>query len=148
MSLRRLLPAIIGLVVILGVFAFVLLRLGALSPHLQPTTLTLSDTNAGSSFTIATGSTIQVQLQDQFPVPGSSLVWSLSSSDSSVLAPLPVSSPTPRPALGNVPVTFTFHASAAGTSLLHAHGATSCEAMLKSACPDKDFSITIIVGAS
>lgn len=41
--------------------------------------------------------------------------------------------------------TADFRASAAGQALLDGHGTTSCEAMAKQNCPDRDFKITVVV---
>ena len=42
--------------------------------------------------------------------------------------------------------TADFRAITAGQALLDAKGATTCEAMAKSSCPDQHFTITVVVG--
>jgi hypothetical protein len=42
--------------------------------------------------------------------------------------------------------TADFRAISAGQALLDAKGATTCEAMAKSNCPDQHFTITVVVG--
>jgi hypothetical protein len=101
--------------------------------------------DAGRTVHVHVGDVIEVTLEDQFPVPGSSLVWRVTDSPESVLAPESETVPTPAPAAGDVPYSARFAARAAGEAVLTAHGATSCEAMAKQSCPDREFTITVEV---
>lgn len=101
--------------------------------------------DAGRTVQVHVGDVIEVTLEDQFPVPGSSLVWRVTDTPESVLAPQSETVPTPRPAEGSVTYSARFTARAAGTAVLTAHGATSCEAMAKQSCPDREFTITVEV---
>lgn len=150
--LFRLLAAAFALVIIAVVFFVALGSLPSLSipvfptnPSPSPSPVILTQADASRSISLVSGTHILLQLQDQFPVPGSSLVWVASSSSPAVLALLSQSSPSPAPGLGNAPYIATFVARSPGATTIVAHGATTCEAMAKSACPDRDFTITITV---
>jgi hypothetical protein len=152
-SLFRLLTGALALVVIIAIWFLALHGFSSLNIHLNPfapspTALVLKQTDANHNFSISAGSTVQVQLYDQFPVPGSATIWSVTSSNSSVLSLVSEVVPSPLPAAGPALYSATFMASSPGVSVLNAHGATTCEAMLKTACPDQDFIITILVVAS
>jgi hypothetical protein len=105
----------------------------------------LGQEQAGQTVHARVGDLVRVKLYEQFPVPGSSLVWTVSSSDPSVLAVQSETAPTPRPALGTATYEADFTAAAGGTAVLNAHGATTCEAMAKQSCPDQTFTITVVV---
>lgn len=107
--------------------------------------LGLSD--AGRTVQAHVADAIEVTLEDQFPVPGSSLVWRVTESPASVLTLQSETVPTPRPAEGTVTYSARFAARAAGKAVLTAHGATSCEAMAKQSCPDREFTITVEVSS-
>ncbi len=109
-----------------------------------PNTVELGLNQAGQTVQVRVGDHIRVKLQDEFPVPGSSLVWRVSSS-SGVLALESESGPSPQQGLHAADYTAEFVATSAGQTVLTAHGATSCEAMAKPACPDKEFTITVTV---
>ena len=156
----RLTAAAIGLVAVILLFAFVFWTFHALfasfqdpigtlfptpSPAASPVSLSLTQSDAGRRISVPAGSTLHLALQDQFPFPGSSLVWSANSSDPNVLALTSESMPSPAPGAGDLPYVATFQARSPGTAILKAHGATTCEAMPKPACPDQGFSITITV---
>ena len=113
-----------------------------------PDTITLTQADAGRTVHASIGATVQVVLDEEFPVPGSSLVWSVRSSNASVLSPgTTTGQPSPGPGVKTFTYTADFRASATGQALLLAHGATTCEAMAKSSCPDKDFDVTVTVGS-
>jgi hypothetical protein len=81
------------------------------------------------------------------PGPGSSLVWNVTSSPTTILQPGVV---TRTPQVKNGPgrtdtYTAEFRAISAGQAVLDAKGATTCEAMAKQNCPDHDFTITVVV---
>lgn len=105
----------------------------------------LGPNDAGRTVQVRVGDEINVTLQDQFPVPGSSLVWRVTGSPESVLAPESETVPSPAPAEGDVSYSALFAARAAGTAVLTAHGATTCEAMAKQSCPDREFTIAVTV---
>jgi predicted secreted protein len=112
------------------------------------TTIVLHQTDAGKTFNVRGGDTVKIVLHDNYPVPGSSLVWTVASSPATILQP-GAASRTPK--VKNGPgrtdtYTAEFHAVSAGQAVLEAKGATTCEAMAKSSCPDQHFTITVIVG--
>jgi hypothetical protein len=108
-------------------------------------TIDLGKGQAGQTVRAKVGDTLRVKLDDQFPVPGSSLVWTVRSSDATVLLVQTETVPSPRPGLGSVRYEADFLAAAGGTAVLNARGATTCEAMAKPSCPDQTFTITVIV---
>lgn len=109
-------------------------------------TVVIGEADAGKTVQARVGDTVQVKLQESFPVPGSSLVWDVSSSAPSVLAIGKVTrDPATRPLIGHVDYTADFTAAAAGQAQLIARGSTTCEAMTKQGCPNQDFAVTVIV---
>src|ERR1700694_2403840 len=76
MNPLRLVVAVVALVAVLVVFAFAYSALNGNTQHSN--TLVLNASNSGHTFTIGKDQTVQVQLQDNWPVPGSSLVWRVS----------------------------------------------------------------------
>ena len=113
------------------------------APH---ATLVVGEADAGKTFQATIGETVRVKLRESFPVPGSSLVWDVTSNAPSVLAASKVTrDPVQRPLTGQVSYTADFAAAAGGTAQLIARGSTTCEAMPKQGCPDRDFTITVIV---
>jgi hypothetical protein len=96
---------------------------------------------------VKVGDTVRVTLQDDYPVPGSSLIWNVASSNEAVLTPGVASRSTPVPSGPGNHDTYTgdFSATAPGQAVLDAHGTTTCEAMTKQNCPDRDFKITVVV---
>jgi hypothetical protein len=113
------------------------------------TTVVVGQGDAGRTIEVKVGETVRVSLQDDYPVPGSSTVWNAISSNEEVLAPGTASRSTPTPSgLGrHAAYTADFSARAAGQAILDAHGITSCEAMVKQNCPDRDFKITVVVAS-
>ena len=112
-------------------------------------TIVLKQADAGKTFNIHGGDTIRVVLVDTYPVPGSSLVWTVSASPAGVLkASAQNRSPQVRDAGPGRTDTYMaeFVATSAGQAVLDAQGATTCEAMAKSGCPDQHFTITVVVG--
>lgn len=112
------------------------------------TTIVLHQADAGKTFNVRGGDTVRIVLDDNYPVPGSSLVWTVASSPATVLQP---GATTRSPQVRNGPArtdTYTadFRAVSAGQAVLDAKGATTCEAMAKSSCPDQHFTITVVVG--
>jgi predicted secreted protein len=133
----------------LGVFALAATCACAAPPvPATGTTIVLHETDAGKTFNLHGGDTIRIVLDDSYPVPGSSLVWKVAGSPASVLQPGNVTrSPQVRNGPGRTDTyTAEFRAAAAGQASLDAQGATTCEAMAKSNCPDRHFTITVIVG--
>lgn len=114
--------------------------------HAAGTTVVLGEKDAGRTVQVNVGDTVRVTLVENRPVPGSSLTWNVTSSDPSVLQPGTV---TRNPAIvtpvGSDTYTADFFATKSGQAVLDAYGTTSCEAMVKTACPDRDFKITVVV---
>ena len=81
---------------------------------------------------------------DKRPVPGSSLVWTASSTDPGVLE-LTSSEHAPAAPARDSLYSALFVADRRGTVKIHAAGATTCEAMLKSACPDRSADVVVNV---
>jgi predicted secreted protein len=111
-------------------------------------TILLHLSDAGKTFNVHGGDTVRIVLDDNYPVPGSSLVWNVSSSPASVLE---LGTVTRSKQVSSGPgrtdtYTAEFHAVSAGQAVLDAKGATTCEAMAKPACPDQHFTITVVVG--
>lgn len=139
-----------GILVTLGVFAIALASAcGGVPVPAAGTTIVLHQTDAGKTFNVRGGDTVRVILDDTYPVPGSSLVWTVASSTGAVLQPGAISrSPQVRTSGPGRTDTYTaeFRAISAGQAVLDAKGATTCEAMAKSGCPDQHFTITVVVG--
>jgi len=130
---------------LIGVAAACLLGCGSAAPT-APQTLVLGEADAGKTMQARIGDTIQVKLVESFPVPGSSLVWDVSSSAPSVLAAGKVTrDPAERPRIGQVAYTAEFIARAGGQAQLIARGSTTCEAMAKEGCPNRDFTVVVSV---
>jgi predicted secreted protein len=110
-------------------------------------TVLLAEADAGKTFNVHGGDTIHITLQDTYPVPGSSLVWNVGSSASTILQPgVTTRSQQVRNGAGRTD-TFTadFLAVGAGQAQLNATGTTTCEAMAKANCPDHQFTVTVVV---
>jgi hypothetical protein len=110
-------------------------------------TIVLAQTDAGKTFTVHGGDTLRIVLSDNYPVPGSSLVWNVAGAPTSILQ---TGSVTRSPQVRNGPgrtdtYTAEFKALSAGQAVLDAKGTTTCEAMQKSNCPDQHFTITVVV---
>jgi predicted secreted protein len=110
-------------------------------------TILLGQADAGRTVQVRIGDTVGVTLEEDFPVPGSALVWNVTSLEPSVLQQGMV---TRSPKVQSGPgthdnYTADFRAMTVGQAMLDAHGATSCEAMAKQNCPDRDFKITVVV---
>jgi predicted secreted protein len=127
--------------------AFVIFACGAATVAPAGQTVTLVEKDAGRTVHVRTGDIVRVQLVESFPVPGSSLVWDVTSTDASVLAGVKTErTPQVRSGPGGSDTyTAFFKAGGEGQTLLNAHGATSCEAMAKPSCPDRNFTITVVV---
>ena len=114
--------------------------------HAAGTTVGLTQQDAGRTVQVRVGDTVRVTLTEDRPVPGSSLSWDVTSSLASVLQAGAVTrNPPAITPVGKDTYTADFLALAAGQAVLDAHGATSCEAMAKAFCPDRDFKITVVV---
>ncbi|MFI5461438.1 MAG: hypothetical protein ACHRXM_39050, partial [Isosphaerales bacterium] len=77
------------------------------------------------------------------------LVWDVTSTEPAVLSVVKAErTPQVRSGPGGSDTyTATFKAAGAGRASLNAHGATSCEAMAKQSCPDRNFTVTVVVSA-
>jgi predicted secreted protein len=138
-----------GIFVTLGVLAITVTgACGGVPAPAAGTTIVLHQTDAGKTFNVRGGDTVRIVLDDNYPVPGSSLVWNVAGTPATVLQAGTV---TRSPQVKNGPgrtdtYTAEFRAITAGQAVLDAKGATTCEAMAKSNCPDQHFTITVIVG--
>jgi predicted secreted protein len=132
-----------------GVVLAGLCACGSAAAPAAGSTVVLGQADAGRTVQVRVGDTVQVTLQDDFPVPGSSLVWKATTSNETVLASGAVtrSSPVPSGPGKHDTYTATFQAKASGEAVLDAHGTTSCEAMPKANCPDRDLTITVVVSS-
>jgi predicted secreted protein len=140
MSLKTCLRALVAASTVL------LFACGSAAAPAAHNTLVLGEADAGRTVQAKVGDTVQVKLQESFPVPGSSLVWEVSSSAPSVLTAGRVTrDPAERPRIGQVAYTAEFTAKAGGQAQLIARGSTTCEAMAKEGCPNHDFTITVTV---
>jgi len=110
-------------------------------------TVDLGEKDAGSTVQVRAGDTLRVQLIESFPVPGSSLVWDVTSTDPAVLAVVKADrTPQVRSGPGGTDTYIALlRAAGAGRATLTAHEARSCEAMAKQSCPDRNFTITVVV---
>jgi hypothetical protein len=139
-----------GILVTLGVLAITLAgACGGVPSPAGGITIVLHQTDAGKTFNVRGGDTVRIVLDDTYPVPGSSLVWTVASSPATILQAGATSrSPQVKTSGPGRTDTYTaeFHAISAGQALLDAKGATTCEAMAKSSCPDQHFTITVVVG--
>lgn len=121
---------------------------GARAVRLAHAHIQLHQSDDGRTIGVRSGDTIELVLVESRPVPGSGTVWTASSTDQRVLS---LTSAHRDPAkitpVGSDSYIADFHAAAAGRAGIQAMGATSCEAMVKSACPDRSFSVTIDVSA-
>jgi predicted secreted protein len=139
-----------GILVTLGVLAIgVAGACGSVPAPAGGTTIVLHQTDAGKTFNVRGGDTVRIVLDDNYPVPGSSLVWTVASSPVTILQPgATTRSPQVRTTGAGRTDTYTadFRAISAGQAVLDAKGASTCEAMAKSSCPDQHFTITVVVG--
>jgi hypothetical protein len=110
-------------------------------------TIDLVEKDAGSTVQVRAGDTVRVQLVESFPVPGSSLVWDVASTDQAVLSGIKTErTPQVRSGPGGTDTyTALFKAAGRGRATLAAHGATTCEAMAKQSCPDRTLAVTVVV---
>jgi hypothetical protein len=101
-----------------------------------PRQLVLTQPDAGRPVTVHRGDTVEVSLEDSKPVPGSSLIWNVTSSDAGVLQPGAVHRSLPPGAVtGHGTYTADFTAVAPGQARLVATGQRKCEAMADASCP-------------
>jgi len=116
--------------------------------HASGSTVELGQQDAGRTVQVSVGDTIRIKLVEDRPVPGSSVTWAVTSSVPSVLQAGSVTrNPATMTPVGSDTYTADFLAVTGGQALLNAHGTTSCEAMAKVNCPDRDFQITVVVRA-
>jgi hypothetical protein len=116
--------------------------------HASGSMVELGQQDAGRTVQVGVGDTIRIKLVEDRPVPGSSVRWAVTSSLPSVLQAGSVTrNPATMTPVGSDTFTADFLAVTGGQALLNAHGTTSCEAMAKANCPDRDFQITVVVRA-
>jgi hypothetical protein len=135
-------PARLGL---LGLFLALAAACGSAIGPVSPQVFELGLNQAGQAVQVRVGDHVRVTLEDQFPVPGSSLVWRVTGSPAGILGLETESGPSPQPGLRSSHYSAEFAARAAGQAVLTAHGATTCEAMAKQSCPDREFQIRVTV---
>jgi hypothetical protein len=135
------------LVALSGLAVAVICACGGTPAQAGGTTVALGESDAGKTITVRGGDTIHITLEDAYPVPGSSLVWNVGSSASTILQPgATTRSQQVRSGPGRTDTyTADFLAVGAGQALLDAKGATTCEAMAKAGCPDRQFTVTVMV---
>ena len=127
--------------------AFLILACGAATGGPAHQTVALGEKDAGTTVQAHVGDTVQIGLVESFPVPGSSLVWDVTSTNPSVLSVVKTErTPQVRSGPGGSDTySAFFNAAGAGQATLNAHGATTCEAVAKQSCPDRAFTITVLV---
>ena len=112
------------------------------------THLSLSARENGQHFWVNKGTTIDLALENSFGPPGSSLTWSASSSNPSVVS-IARSSVEPKPSgrmLQGTQVYFAeFEARGDGEATISAQGHRTCEAMNPKSCPQASYSVTVTV---
>ena len=135
-------PARLGL---LGLFLALAAACGHAPGPAEPREVELGADQAGQTVQVRVGDHVRMTLQDQFPVPGSSLVWRVSSSPDGILTLESESGPSPQQGLRASDYRPEFLARTRGQAVLTALGATTCEAMAKQACPDRELTITVNV---
>ncbi|HSP08314.1 MAG TPA: hypothetical protein VLU92_01810 [Candidatus Dormibacteraeota bacterium] len=129
-----------------GLAAACLFSCGSMAAPAAPLTHVVGEADAGTTVQARIGDAIEVKLVESFPLPGSSLLWDVSSSAPTVLAAGKVTrDPAERPRIGQVAYTAEFSARGQGRAQLIARGSTTCEAMTKEGCPNRDFTITVDV---
>lgn len=108
--------------------------------------LTLHEQDFGHTFPVRVGDTVNVDLLDTFPVPGSSVVWTGDTSDTTVLSRLSTTREKPA-AIANTEAHYLaiFKALKRGTATIQLVGAAQCEAMNPAFCPAHTGAITITV---
>ena len=112
----------------------------------SPATIVVGQEQAGKTVTAKVGDTVRVKLTEEFPVPGSSLLWDVTSSRPTVLKLTSVTrDPAERPRQGTVSYTAEFVARAGGSADLIARGSRTCEAMTGPGCQNVNFTITVKV---
>ncbi|GAC1617169.1 MAG: hypothetical protein NVS9B1_26650 [Candidatus Dormibacteraceae bacterium] len=120
---------------------------GAVAPVGQggpPPPITVSETDFGQTTTVVPGQHLKVVLVDRRPFPGSATIWTAVSSDAAILGLFRQDRGQAAPGRDDT-YTADFLAHRSGTAHLVLTGATSCEAMMKSACPDRVAEISVIV---
>lgn len=110
-----------------------------------PPPLTITEADFGQARTATVGQSIHVELTDRRPIPGSSLVWSVTSTDPATLEMVSSQHGAAAPTRDSS-YTALFLAHRRGVVKIHAAGATTCEAMQKSACPDRAADVIVSIG--
>lgn len=110
----------------------------------SPPPATVTETDFGQTVMLVSGQHLRVVLTDRRPFPGSATVWTATTSDAAILGLVGQNRGQAAPGRDDT-YTADFLAHRTGTAHLVLTGATSCEAMLKSACPDRVAEISVIV---
>jgi hypothetical protein len=120
---------------------------GTAAPAVSHSTIVVGQDNAGKTVDAKVGDTVRIKLTEEFPFPGQSLTWDVSSSRPTLLKLEKVTrDPADRPRQGNVAYTADFAASASGSADLIARGSRTCEAMAGPGCQNVNFTVTIKIG--
>ena len=120
---------------------------GSSEPPAAARVFQLSAADNGGSVGVHVGDTVQLTLFNRVATIGSRTRWSEASSDLSILAPVPASTPVvPSPAGGlGSPVAFAFRAVAAGSAKVTATAAISCEGVEPDLCKATPLAIVVTV---
>ena len=110
----------------------------------RPPPVVLHETDFGRTLRVTQGQTLNLELTDRRPFPGSSTVWEATSSDPRILELTAHQHSATAPARDGT-YTASLVAKATGTARILLVGATTCEAMAKSSCPDQAAQISIEV---
>lgn len=126
-----------------GVFALSACTAFAAAP---PSQITLHQQDSGRRDAVHVGDTVEVDLLDSFPAPGSSTIWTADTSNGSVLALISSSRETPARFVGSTAhYVATFKAQKSGEATIKMTGVAHCEAMNPAYCPQPSGAITVTV---
>lgn len=110
-------------------------------------TIVVGQDQAGKTVDAKVGDTVRINLTEEFPVPGSSLTWDVTSSRPTLLKPDKVTrDPAERPRQGSVAYAAFFTATGSGSADLIARGSRTCEAMAGPGCQNVNFTVTVRIG--
>ena len=133
--------------VLISILAMAVACGGTATPVAAHSTIVVGQDQAGKTVDAKVGDTVRVKLTEEFPLPGSSLVWDVTSSRPTLLKLDKVTrDPAERPRQGNVAYTADFVAKSGGSADLIARGSRTCEAMAAPACQSINFTVTIRIG--
>lgn len=106
--------------------------------------VTVHEQDAGHAYSIHVGDTLNVDLLDSFPVPGSSIVWNADTSDGTVLSRVSATRETPSGiAHRQAHYLATFKALKSGKAIIQMVGTARCEAMNPAFCPQPSGAVAV-----